>query len=438
MAHVRIVCAGLALAGPMLTTFPAPARADTTGDARGISYGAAYTAEALSNLSGGLQRGSLYQGKLEGYVSADLEKPAGLTGLSFHLHGFQIHGTGGIGRDYVGSLNTISNIEALPATRLSELWLEQKFAGDTFGIRFGQLTADAEFFISDTSRIFTTSDWPSIAKQNLPAGAAAYPLSTPGLRLKFEPTRHVSFLAAIFNGDPAGPGPGDPEEKNRHGLNFRVNDPPLAIAELQYRHNQEKDARGLAGIYRLGAWHHFGKFDDQRMGMDGLPLADPAGSGIARRLRGNSGIYGVIDQQIYRPAGGDAESGVSIFSRISVSPSDRNLIGFYLDGGFVVTGLISGRPEDKFGVTFIYSRIAGGARGFDQDTIFYSGIPQPVRDYELSFEATYLARIAEKWTLQPVLQYIVHPGGRVPDPNAAAGNAIRNATVIGLRSVITY
>lgn len=174
------------------------------------------------------------------------------------------------------------------------------------------------------------------------------------------------------------------------------------------------------------------------MGMDGLPLADPAGGGIARRLRGNSGVYGVIDQQIYRPAGGDAESGVSIFGRISVSPSDRNLIGFYLDGGFVVTGLLPGRPEDKFGVTFIYSRIASGARGFDQDTIFYNGILQPVRDYELSFEATYLARIAEKWTLQPILQYIVHPGGRVPDPGAAAGSAIRNATVIGLRSVITY
>ena len=61
----------------------------------------------------------------------------------------------------------------------------------------------------------------------------------------------------------------------------------------------------------------------------GLSLAHPFSSGIARQLRGTSGIYGIIDQQIYRPEGGDPESGISVFSRISATPSDRNLMNFF-------------------------------------------------------------------------------------------------------------
>jgi carbohydrate-selective porin OprB len=65
---------------------------------------------------------------------------------------FQIHNTGGIRGNYVGSFNTISNIEAQATTRLSELWYEQKL-GDTFSVRFGQLAADAEFLIADYSEL---------------------------------------------------------------------------------------------------------------------------------------------------------------------------------------------------------------------------------------------------------------------------------------------
>jgi porin len=55
-----------------------------------------------------------------------------------------------------------------------------------------------------------------------------------GARLKVVLNQNITVLAAIFNGDPAGPGTGDPQERDRYGLNFRVNDPPLVIGEVQY------------------------------------------------------------------------------------------------------------------------------------------------------------------------------------------------------------
>jgi porin len=39
------------------------------------------------------------------------------------------------------------------------------------------------------------------------------------------------------------------------------------------------------------------------------------------------------------------------------------------------------------------------------------------------------------WTLQPNVQYVFHPGGRIADPADPTGRTpIRNALVVGLRS----
>jgi len=404
---------------------------------RGLTYSFVLTSEVLGDVSGGVRTGAVFQGKLETIVKADLEKMFGLRGLNFFANSFQIHNTGGIRRDHVGSFNTISNIEALPTTRLSELWLEQSF-GDTFSIRFGQLAADAEFFISDYSVFLMTSDWPSITAQNLPSGGPAYPLSTPGIRLKFEPNKQLTFLAALFNGDPSGPGPEDAQIKNRYGLNFRVQDPPLLIGEAQYRYNQDKDAKGLAGIWRLGFWHHFGDFDSQRFDTAGRSLADPLSNGIARKLRGTSGIYGVVDHQLYRPPGGDKDSGISVFSRAGVSAPDRNPVEFYLDGGIVFSGMLPKRPDDKVAATFLYSRISRDAAALDRDMIAFTGLPQPIRDYELNLALVYQAQIVPGWTIQPAFHYVFHPGGHVPDPNSPVPVAIKDAAVFAVRSVITY
>jgi len=39
-----------------------------------------------------------------------------------------------------------------------------------------------------------------------------------------------------------------------------LRDPPLLMAEAQYKYNQEKNSSGLAGSIQLAGWYHFGKF----------------------------------------------------------------------------------------------------------------------------------------------------------------------------------
>jgi porin len=176
---------------------------------------------------------------------------------------------------------------------------------------------------------------------------------------------------------------------------------------------------------KIGGWHHLGQFNDQRWADNGMLLADPASGGVPAQRRGDSGIYGVIDQQLYRLPGGAPDSGVSVFTRASVSPSDRNLVSFQIDGGFVFAGLIPQRPNDRFGVSVLYSRFSSGVRAFDQDQINFGTGPDYVRDYETNIEFTYLAQIIPGWTVQPVFTYIRHPNG---EPG-------RDAKVTGLRSI---
>jgi porin len=401
---------------------------------RGFKYQMNYLGDLLGNQSGGLRRGTAYSSRLELVLDGDLEKAVGWSGAAVHANAYLINGSG-LSRSYVGNLTTVSNVEALPATRLYEVWVEQKLANGKIAVRAGQLGADTEFATSNYASLLMngTFGWPVIHASDLPAGGPSYPLATPGVRLGFYPTDRLSVLVGLYNGDPAGSSNPDPQLANRHGLNFRVSDPSFLISEVQYKYGDDKSPGGLSGTAKLGAWTHFGKFADQRYDASGLSLA--LGAGDARQRRGDRGVYGVVDQQLYRLAD-DPAKGVGVFARIAGAPSDRNLVDFYADAGVLVSGMIPNRPDDAVSAAVGYARISRAAVALDQDMIVASGISAPVRSSELLLEATYSAQIAPGWTLQPNIQYVVRPNGGVDANNPA--RPLRNAAIVGLRTTFKF
>ncbi|MGO4705104.1 carbohydrate porin [Microvirga sp. 2MCAF38] len=411
-------------------------------DTKGLTYSLTYTNEGFGNVSGGIKRGGIYDGQLNFQLDADLDKLLDWKGAAFHTNAYQVHGRG-LSRYYIGNLLAVSNIEALASTRLYELWFEQKFLEDKVALRLGQLGADTEFLISQYAALFvnTTFGWPAITAADLPSSGPSYPLATPGIRLKVTLTDQFTLLAAVFNGNPAGPpgpfGPFDPQRRDRTGTNFRVNDPAFVIAEMAYAYNQAKDSTGLPGTVKFGGWYHLGRFDDQRFGTDNLSLASPDSNGIPRRVRGDSGLYAILDQMVYRISN-TTDQGIGIFARLAVSPSDQNLISFYADTGVSFKGMIPSRPDDLFAVGFAYAQISSRVTGLDLDAISFTGMVRPVQSSEAVIEVTYQAQVLPGWTLQPDFQYIFRPGGNVQNPRAPNGVAIKDAMVFGLRSIIRY
>jgi porin len=428
----------------------------------GIQFTFTYYGDLFANASGGVKRGPGYDGRFGTIIDADLEKLAGWSGAKFHASFHQIHGSE-FSAVNLENLMTVSGIEAAPSTRLFNLWIEQKL-GSYGDLRVGQFTAAQEFLVSQNANLFVNSTfgWPVLNAQDLPSGGPAYPEATPGVRLAFTPNEQLTVKAAIFNGDPAGPGAGNPVERDPFGLAFRVRDPPLLIAELAYAYNQPTSgsspenphqegmraaarqsqrsgaaASDLPGTIKFGVWVHTERFADQRFDAQGGLLA--ASGGPPLQHAGNFGVYGMIDQMLWRAPGGASDRGLNFFLRASAAPSDRNPIDLYADGGFTFKGPFVSRPDDIVGLGVAFGRISPRAAAHDRDVAVLSGTPMPIRDFEAAVELTYQVQIAENWSVQPNIQYIVHPGGNVPDPLDPSGRSpIRNATVLGMRTMLKF
>lgn len=393
---------------------------------KGLTYGLDYTGDVLANVSGGVRRSTHYAGLLEGYLDADFEKLADARGLTFHADFYQIHGTS-ITAENINSIVSVSNIEAFPSTRLHELWLEQALYNGHVSVRFGQLAADSDFLISEvaTRLIASTFGWTTLSSDNLPFGGPIYPFATPGVRLAVDAQDELQLKFGIYDSNPAGPcGEGlDPGQCNEHGLDFRLDDPPLLLVEGAYSYG--RNDKCPSGAIKLGGWYDFGEFDDQR---------HPPGVGFsAPRHKGNEAIYVVIDQALYRPNGQCSAGGLSAFARAIISPTDRNQADTYADVGIVFDGWVPGRPHDGIALGVAYTGISEDASDFDRE----SGL-RVIRNYELIFELNYVGEIVPGWAIQPVMQYIRNPGGSLPDIGNDPSQKVEDAFVLGVRTIVNY
>ena len=405
----------------------------------GVDLGVNITSEMLSNPVGGIKQATIYQGLVATTLTLDLEKLANWTGASLYAEGYQINGRG-LSRNAVGNLLAVSTTEALASTRLLDLWLQQEFLDRKASLRVGQIALDDEFYISQYSANFINSTFgcPDLLGIDLPSGGPCYPFAVPGVRLRAAPTADLTLSTAVFNGNPAPPGPGDPQVRNSSGTNFLIGEGGVfAIAELAFSFDAQPDLPSPLSDVKLGGWYHSADFPDLRHDTLGRSLADPTSNGVAATHRGNFGPYLILDKMLWQPP--DAPTrGLAGFLRVGGAPGDRNLLSLEVDAGLTYKGLLPDRELDLTGVAASYGRIGSAARGAAGDAVLF-GVAQPARDYETVLEVTYLAQIAPWWVLQPDLQLIFHPGGHAAAPfPAPVGQPIPNALVLGLRSTITF
>ncbi len=242
--------------------------------------------EIMSVLSGGLNRQASYEGRFEFSVDADLDKLLGWKGATTHFTIYQLNNAGRVAADNAGSIGDVSNIDALATTRLFTAWFQQSLFDDKVSVRMGQIAADDEFLNSPTSAnlLNGTFGWASLVAANMLSGGPAFPLATPGVRVAIKPTEQITWQNAVFSGNPAGANCNDlPQVCNRYGTTFSFAGGALWMSELQYAVNQEKNAKSLPGVYKLGGWYATADFADQHYGLDSggmvVSLANPAVAG---------------------------------------------------------------------------------------------------------------------------------------------------------------
>ncbi len=391
---------------------------------KGLKPEFGYTGELFSDISGGLRRASVYLDNFSLSLTLDLGKLARWKGAQLHFHGLSIQGRNP--SDDVGDFQTVSNIAAVPATRLYEAWFEQRLFGGRLSFLAGIYDLNSEFEVIESASVFVNSSQaiePSFAKSGR-NGPSIFPFTTLGFRVKYQPDSRLYVQSVVLNGVA-----GDPNNPRGTHILLREGNGVLSATEVGHLYwatgHKVRETPGASRTFRryaqpvydgkmaLGFWFYTAKFPSV--------LAGPPGSNPPPERRGDAGVYFLLARTVYRVSGQTARH-LSVFARLGLANPKINRIGFSTIGGVAFTGIFRGRKDDVLGLG-----VSAAHNGNDYLKAEALAGRRAVRS-EWSVELAYQAQITSWAAIHPDVQYIIHPG-------TAAG--VRNALAVDLRLEIS-
>jgi porin len=386
----------------------------------GIKPLVSFITDPFVNTTGGRRRGLSEYDLLGLDLLIDTDKLIGWPGGEFRI-GFANNSGTSLSQKYVGNNFPVQLADVADANpRLTYLRYMQSVFDDKLSVLFGRLTINSvygeEFAGSQYFKAFTSVGFnlvPIGILLNAP-GAFGYPLTTWGARVKFEPVESFYAMVGCYNGDP------EVKEGDRHGVDFTLRGPAFVIGEVGYRRNYGKDAAGLPGNVKLGAYFNGGNAEIFGSGLAGQPSAT---------VQARYGFYVLGDQAIMRWGDPAEKRHLGAFAAFVSAPDQRvNELPYFFDVGLVAYGPLLSRPRDfaAFGVAYgSYSGDLGRAEEIQAMTDPAVG----VQNWEMTLEWTYGCTVKPGLLVQPSLQYLINPGGN---------KAIPNALAIGVNLVVNF
>lgn len=356
----------------------------------GVDWSLAYTAEVFSNLAGGLQAKTAYQGYLDLGLDIDLEKIFGLDHTSVHLNIIHLHGKSPSA--FVGDELSVSNIDGVKTTRLQQLYLQYQPSNNKWGIKAGLLAVDEDYLSTDGSDHFlhgaAATYWSTLSPN-----APAWPVASTAVQVHYNLSDNWTLRLGVFDADADNL---DEAGANFHGFRFTLQANNLfLITEASWNGS----ISGNNGVYRFGSWHDTNRFSTSESSL----------------RHGLSSIYLTADQQLYAKNSRRAD-GFYLFTLAGwVFQQNSAPIDYDIHAGAYWKGLITDW-DDTLGIFFTYPH--------EGDRTVISNIITT----ESFLELTYKTKITDGWPLQGSLQYIKNPGG-------LSGVQLQDATVLGLWTV---
>jgi porin len=372
----------------------------------GITFGLLYRADVISNVSGGLDQGTTALGHLDVKFDFDLDALMGWSGVSMGLHGIASHG-GKPNANQVGSSQGVDNIEVDTNTaKLFQAWIQKQFLDEKVSVLLGLYDLNSEFYVSHSTGIFLHPS-PGIGSELAQTGLngpSVFPTSSVGLRVSFLPTPETYVQAVVLDGVP-----GDPDNPRGTHVQFNDGDGTLRVVEAGYIPGKSNDGDPvLTDKYAVGVWSYTSRFED---------LAEVDAGDDPLMCKGNEGFYVLAERTLYRGTR-NRDSHADGFIRYGRANPDFNQLSSYFQTGLVFSGMVPGREDDQFALSFSTARTGDKYR----QAVLDAG--QEATRHESVWEATYRAPMTPWMVVQPNIQYVINPG---------TDAQIKNATVLGVR-----
>lgn len=359
------------------------------GAADGVEFSAAYTADVLSVVSGGLSSGTEYLDKLDLELQLDLAEAWQPGNGKILIHGLYNNDTS-FSDARVGDLQVVSNIDAAGGWRLFQLWYE--FGDADWSIRSGLYDLNTEFDVNETGGLFLNSSHGVGAELGLSGrnGPGIFPLSALAVRAAIS-LDALSARVVVMDGAPE-----DLTESPTNWFDLNGEDGVLTVVEVETPH--QRSMRFWAGYWRYSAeFEHL----------------------AAERLEsGNDGWY-VGGETRLRIGSRDT----SWFIRYGEADERFNPFRRYVGLGAVLAGPLKNRPADELGFAVASGRGGGAYR----DATTVPG--ERASRHETSWELTYRISVNDRLVVQPDIQYVQNPG---------LSTQADNAWIVGCRILLVY
>ncbi len=360
----------------------------------GINFNGSFTMHAASVVDGGASQDSSVRTLWNFNIEFDFEKMCGWNGSSVFVD-FMSSDEESVLAD-AGSFQGPSGIEfGRNIDEVGELWFQQKMWDGVARLKVGKIDANSEF-----AYVNAAAD-----QQNMSACASPTILYLPTV-----PAQATGIVAFVYPTDAWYIGAGWFDGATQDGIRTGGRGPAdffsdsrsqawYWIAETGYSWSFESMGSGRAAV---GGWHASGDFAR----FDG------------NIEEGTEGFYALAEQQVWQRGEDDEnkDKGVFVYTQYGWADKDVTVFGQHIAVGATLKGVCSERSDDTMGV--YWSMIDASKdvlTGADRD--------------EHLFEANYKAQITPWLYVQPSVQYIINPSGRV---------ANEDVTILGVQLGVTF
>ena len=338
----------------------------------GITFSGWLQFDSSSVASGGQPNAIPYDGQylLDIAVTADTKKLFGWPGGTLFVDA-QTHSGPNILTHQMPSIQDPDNMDAHSETSIDRAWYRQDIAHQKLQLQVGLMYVDDQFLTVPYGENFVSLDFSSdssISTFVLPT----YPKGSPGGDVFAYPVKGLYFSGGVFN-DHSTELPYDP------GGN-------LYITEEGWKSSWHN----LPYKLQVGAWRDTGRF---------FRFVGGVQHGHA------SGVYVVASQKFWQPTS-SSDRGLGAFFQFGTGPAAVADVKQHYGGGVVWTGASSARPDDEIGLAFSDSILTA-------QNSFSHG-------FENEIEGYYQIHVFRDLTVQPDVEYWLHPGGKFT-PNTVLG-----------------
>jgi porin len=377
---------------------------------RGIVPTLTFVTDSLGNPSGGKDQGFTTANNLGLDLNFDLEKLCGFEGASFLLSMSYRFG-GSLSANYIHNVFTVQQVFGGETFHLINITYQQKLFDDRVELRLGRIATGDDFLVSPYDYVFVQNGFdgnPVGIFFNSP-GMTAYPNDTWGALVKVRPTARTYIMGGVYNGDPS------IRDNSKHGVDFSMDGPLFAIAEIAYQPNSLPGDRGLLGNYKAGFWYDNSLYTDFNTGAVN---------------RGNWGFYGMFDQVLVRFGEPASHRGFGVAGSFLASPDQSiSQMPYFFTAALVTRGIFISRPRDIIGLGVVYGHFSNDLQNFLQRAQQLNPTVG-VQSHETVVELTYrLALLKSALYIQPDLQYVFRPGGT---------GRISDALVLGAQVAVNF